>query len=78
MAAAYDDYDYPSYWEGREYEHEAEVGHSEAFGDNRITLGVCMPLRELMRNFFDELKSVSSGFASLSYEIIGEREADVA
>jgi ubiquinone/menaquinone biosynthesis C-methylase UbiE len=25
MAAAYDTYDYPSYWEGREYEHKAEV-----------------------------------------------------
>jgi len=25
MAAAYDTYDYPSYWEGREYEHNAEV-----------------------------------------------------
>jgi GTP-binding protein LepA len=36
-----------------------------------------MPLRELMRGFFDRLKSVSSGFASLSYEIIGMRPADV-
>jgi len=25
MAAAYDTYDYPNYWVGREYEHEAEV-----------------------------------------------------
>src|SRR3989304_2160128 len=25
MAAAYDHYDYPSYWKGREYEHECEV-----------------------------------------------------
>ena len=25
MAAAYDTYDYPSYWEGREYEHFSEV-----------------------------------------------------
>jgi len=30
-----------------------------------------------MRNFFDELKSVSSGFASLSYEIGEMRPADV-
>ena len=36
-----------------------------------------MPLRELMRNFFDELKSVSSGFASIAYEIEGMRKADV-
>jgi len=25
MAAAYDSYDYPSYWQGREYEHASEV-----------------------------------------------------
>lgn len=25
MAAAYDNYDYPSYWKDREYEHEAEI-----------------------------------------------------
>ncbi len=25
MAAAYDNYNYPSYWEGREYEHGAEI-----------------------------------------------------
>ena len=36
-----------------------------------------MPLRELMRNFFDELKSNSSGFASLSYEFSEMRKADV-
>jgi GTP-binding protein LepA len=60
------------------YEHEAEMGHSETFGDERTTLEVKMPLRELMRNFFDELKSVSSGFASLSYEFDGMRPAEVA
>ncbi len=31
-----------------------------------------------MRNFFDELKSVSEGYASLSYRITGMVEADVA
>ncbi|HCM43328.1 TPA: elongation factor 4, partial [Candidatus Kaiserbacteria bacterium] len=36
-----------------------------------------MPLRELMRGFFDRLKSVSSGYASLSYELAGLRDADV-
>ena len=36
-----------------------------------------MPLRELMRGFFDKLKSVSSGYASLSYEFLDERVADV-
>lgn len=59
------------------YEHEAEVGDSETFGDGRTTLTVNMPLRELMRNFFDELKSASSGFASLSYVFEGSRKAEV-
>lgn len=59
------------------YEHEGEVGEIENFGDNRSAVNVIMPLRELMRNFFDNLKSVSSGFASISYEIGEFREADV-
>ncbi len=59
------------------YEHEAEVGDSENFGDDRAKVIVKMPLRELMRGFFDTLKSVSSGFASLSYEIEEMREANV-
>ena len=60
------------------YEHEAEVGASENVGEHRTSLSAEMPLRELMRNFFDKVKSVSSGFASLSYEMAGNRPADVA
>ncbi len=60
------------------YEHEAEVGDSETFSDGRTALSLKMPLRELMRNFFDELKSVSSGYGSLSYEFDAMRVADVA
>ncbi len=59
------------------YEHEAEIGESENFGDDRTRLYIKMPLRELMRNFFDKLKSASSGFASISYEIEGMRSAQV-
>lgn len=59
------------------FKHEAVVGESESFGDNRSSVSVEMPLRELMRNFFDELKSASSGFASLSYKIGTLLEADV-
>ena len=59
------------------YEHEAELGQSENFGDDRAKVFLKMPLRELMRNFFDKLKSAKSGFASLSYEIDEMRPADV-
>jgi GTP-binding protein LepA len=59
------------------YEHEANTLATENFGDNRTSLTIEMPLRELMRNFFDELKSLSSGYASISYEIVEYRDADV-
>ncbi len=59
------------------FDHEAEIGETENFGDNRTSVSVKMPLRELMRNFFDELKSVSSGYGSISYEIDDMREANV-
>ena len=59
------------------FDHEGEVGDTENFGDNRSTVSVMMPLRELMRNFFDELKSTTSGYGSISYEIGNMREAAV-
>lgn len=59
------------------FDHEAEVVDTETFGDMRTKLTLSMPLRELMRNFFDQVKSVSSGFASLSYEVSLMKEADV-
>lgn len=59
------------------YEHEASVIDTEVFGDGRTLLAVEMPLRELMRGFFDKLKNASSGYASLSYEIAELRPAAV-
>lgn len=60
------------------FNHEGEIVSTDNFGENRTSLTLIMPLRELMRNFFDEMKSLSSGFASISYEIGEMREADVA
>lgn len=59
------------------YDHEAVMGDTENFGSNRMQLKAYMPLRELMRGFFDRIKSVSQGFASVSYELADMREADV-
>jgi GTP-binding protein LepA len=59
------------------HDHEAELGEVETWADGRVSMTVAMPLRELMRNFFDELKSATSGYASLSYDIEGLRDADV-
>ncbi len=59
------------------YEHEAESKNTESFGDGRTKLVLEMPLRELMRGFFDKVKSVTSGYASISYEFMNTRVADV-
>jgi GTP-binding protein LepA len=59
------------------YDHEAITKETKTLTDGRIELSAEMPLRELMRGFFDKLKSVSSGYASLSYEFLDERAADV-
>lgn len=58
-------------------DHEATLLATENFSGERIRLELELPLRELMRNFFDEIKSVSSGFASFSYALVGKRPADV-
>ena len=59
------------------YEHEGSVFDTEMFSDGRTLLTIEMPLRELMRGFFDRLKNASSGYASLSYEIAEMRNASV-
>jgi len=59
------------------YDHEGDLIETENFGDDRLSLTILMPLRELMRNFFDELKSVTSGYGSLSYEFFEMKDAEV-
>ena len=45
--------------------------------ENRINLHYEMPLASLLTDFYDKLKSVSSGYASLNYEFIGYRSCEV-
>jgi GTP-binding protein LepA len=58
------------------HEHEANLEETSQLGGstNRAMLRVEMPLRELMRNFFEELKSATSGYGSLGYKLLGPRE----
>jgi len=59
------------------YEHEAIAGETHSLSGDKSSVEASMPLRELMRNFFDDLKSRTSGYASLSYEEGVEMTADV-
>ncbi len=59
------------------YDHEAEVGTIEQFGGDRSRIHFLVPLRELMRGFFDDLKSITSGYASVAYDGTEWRDADV-
>lgn len=56
--------------------YDIEVVEVESASENVRVTGR-MPLSEFIRDFDDRLKSVSSGFASFSYERDGEEEADV-
>ena len=58
-------------------DHEAVLGETKKFSESRIGLAVLMPLRELMRDFFDELKSASQGYASMNYEFLENRHGDL-
>jgi len=44
---------------------------------NRVVFEYEIPLVELIHNFYDELKTISSGFASLDYEFLEYRNVDV-
>ena len=59
------------------FEHEAVADSTDVFSEGRMMIKATMPLRELMRNFFDKLKSISAGYASISYELVDLRVADV-
>jgi len=50
---------------------------TDYIGENQVKLIYELPLSELITDFFDRLKSLSSGFASLDYELIEHRPVEV-
>ncbi|MDB9760761.1 translation elongation factor 4 [Pelagibacteraceae bacterium] len=47
------------------------------YSGNRAVLSYNLPLNEIVFDFNDRLKSVSSGYASFEYEITGHKEGDL-
>jgi GTP-binding protein LepA len=60
---------------------QSRMGSQKEFnyiGKDRIMLVYEMPLSEILWDFYDRLKSISRGYASMDYEPVGYREADLA
>jgi GTP-binding protein LepA len=49
----------------------------EYVSTNRVMIVYEMPLNEVILDFFDKLKSISRGYASLDYQFVGYRESDL-
>ncbi len=57
---------------------EGEYGETEPLSEDRMVVEFSMPLRSLMAgNFYDTLKSATEGYASLNYDLLDWREADL-
>jgi len=58
------------------YKHTEYLGH-QSLGElgQRVRLEYDMPLRSILTTFYDEVKSLSQGYASLDYELQGYRES---
>ncbi len=56
---------------------EGEYVETKDLGEGRIILVYNVPLRAIITNFYNDLKNVSKGFASLNYKVAGYRKSDL-
>lgn len=58
-------------------ERRAEFKETTYLTEFRVLLTFAMPLAEMIVDFYDKVKSVSSGYASVSYKLLGYRADDL-
>ena len=58
-------------------EKRGEYANMTYLDENRVMLHYSLPLSEIIFDYFDRLKSVSRGYASLDYELSGYRPSDM-
>lgn len=58
-------------------ERRAEVRETTYLSEDRVVLHFAMPLAEMIIDFYDRVKSVSSGYASVNYEWAEYRAGDL-
>jgi GTP-binding protein LepA len=51
--------------------------NTEYINEIRVILHYEIPMSAILTDFYDKIKSISSGYASINYEFLGYREADV-
>jgi GTP-binding protein LepA len=58
-------------------EKRGQIMNQNYLTTDRVEMTFEMPLSEIVFDFFDKLKSISRGYASLDYHLIGMRESDM-
>jgi len=58
-------------------ERRGEVGTTEYIDPSRAVIHFTIPLAEIIFDFYDKLKSMSQGYASLDYEFAGFKPSDL-
>ncbi len=58
-------------------EKRGEFKTVENAGKDRVSLSFSIPLAEIMFDFFDKIKALSRGFASMDYDVTDYRDSDL-